>query len=317
MRLRKHTGLVVLALLLFAAVYGVFLTRPGPPAAKGAPAARGQGPLAVHDASLEAIKALLRMPMSPEEREPAQTALRLADKASDLAFAQAVWRMASRPAAATPEAQQINARLQEALKTLAADKATVDRLTAAVAKASVTEAPRLEDQLELAKAIATLDQDAVDDAQQDLMNAGGNPQSGFDDMIRQHEAASQASDTLRITTDSSASPGCWRTSWSGERCATTVRARTRRVVGRLDGGGTAPTARFDSSGARPTAGLARHRSLIRLHRRLARRGAPANHAPEIARHARPSRRQSGAVGGRAHNVDDGRPRAGARAVAAR
>jgi len=108
MRLRKHIGLALLALLLFAAVYGVFLTRPGSPATKGAPATQGQGPLAFNDASLEAVKALLRMPMSPEERETAETTLRLADKASDLAFAQAVWRMASRPAATTPEAHQIN-----------------------------------------------------------------------------------------------------------------------------------------------------------------------------------------------------------------
>jgi len=202
MQLRKSTGPMLLAALLFAAIYGVILTRPGPPATKRAPGARGQqgGPLVVDESALETIKALLRMPTSPEERETAQLALRLADKASDLAFAQAVWRMASRPAAATPEAQQINARLQEALKTLATDKATVDRLTAAVARASVTDAPRLKDQLELAKAIATLDQDAVDDAQEDLMSVGGNPQSGFDEMIRQHEAVSQSSDTLRIAT---------------------------------------------------------------------------------------------------------------------
>jgi hypothetical protein len=179
MQLRKYTGLALLALLLFAAVYGVILTRPGPPATKRAPGARGQraGPLVVDESALETIKAMLRMPTAAEERESAQSALRLADKASDLAFAQAVWRMASRPAAATPEAREIDARLQTALKTLAADKATVDRLTAAQAKASVTEAPRLKDQLELAKAIATLDQDAVDDAQQDLMSAGGNRDS--------------------------------------------------------------------------------------------------------------------------------------------
>ncbi len=202
MQLRKYGGLALLALLLVAAVYGVILTRPVPPATKAAPGARGQrvGPLAIDESALETIKALLRMPAAPEEREPAQAALRLADKASDLAFAQAVWRMASRPAAATPEAREIDARLQQALKTLAADKATVDRLTVAAAKASVTDAPRLNDQLELAKAIATLDQDAVDDAQQDLMSAGGNPQSGFDEMIREHEAASQSSDTLRIAT---------------------------------------------------------------------------------------------------------------------
>ena len=40
-----------------------------------------------------------------------------------------------------------------------------------VAKDSVIDAPRLNDQLELAKAIATLDQDAVDDAQQHTAGA--------------------------------------------------------------------------------------------------------------------------------------------------
>src|SRR4029450_3256437 len=127
MQLRKYIGPALLALLLFAAVYGVILTRPVPPATKRAPGGRGQqvGPLVIDESSLERIKALLRMPTSPEERESAQTALRLADKASDLAFAQAAGRLASRPAAATAEAREIDARLQQALKTLATDKATV------------------------------------------------------------------------------------------------------------------------------------------------------------------------------------------------
>jgi len=215
MQFRKYATLGILALLLAAAVYAVILTRPeqrpveprtsGPGTAggRGGGGGRGRGPagaLVVDESALETVKGLLRMPTAPEERESARSALRLADKASDLAFAGAVWRMASRPAAATPEAQQINARLQEAQRTLATDKAAVERLTAAVAKASATDAQKLKEQLELAKAVATLDQDEVDDAQQDLVSAGGNPQSGFDEMIRQHEAASQASDTLRIAT---------------------------------------------------------------------------------------------------------------------
>ena len=215
MAFRKYAPLAILAALLAAAVYAVVLTRPEPPtpAPRGTGGGRGggggggggggrgsqAGPLVVDESALETVKSMLRMPTAAEERESAQSALRLADKASDLAFAQAVWRMASRPAAATAEAQQINARLQEALRTLATDKATVARLTAAAVKANAADAQRLNDQLELAKAIATLDQDEVDDAQQDLMTAGGNPQSGFDEMIRQHEAASKASDTLRIT----------------------------------------------------------------------------------------------------------------------
>ena len=200
MQFRKYSALAVLSLLLLAAVYGIFVTRPRPQVGVRPAAGRGRqsGPLVVDESSLEMVQALLRMPTTPEERASAQSALRFADKASDLAFAQAVWRMAARPAAATAEARQVDARLQAALKTLAADKGTVDRLTAAAAKANAADAARLNDQLELAKAMATLDQDEVDDAEQDLMSAGGNPQSGFEDMIRQHDAASQASDTLRI-----------------------------------------------------------------------------------------------------------------------
>jgi mechanosensitive ion channel-like protein len=202
MLLRKYTGLALLALLLAAAVYGVILTRPRPRAATRGASGRGaqSGPLVVDESALETVQGLVRMPTTPEERGSAQSALRLADKASDLAFAQAVWRMASRPPAASDEARRVDARLQDALRALAADKESADRLTAAVSKANVTDAPRLKDQLELARAMATLDQDEVDDAQQDLMSAGGNPQSGFEDMIRQHDAASQASDTLRIAT---------------------------------------------------------------------------------------------------------------------
>jgi len=54
----------------------------------------------------------------------------------------------SRPAAATTEAQQINARLQEALRTLANDKATVDRLTAQAAKAGSAKLDTLLDLLD-------------------------------------------------------------------------------------------------------------------------------------------------------------------------
>lgn len=198
--LKKYGALAFLTLLLAAAVYGLIITRPQSPAAVRDARARTvrTGPLTVDESSLETVQNLLRLPTTPAERASAESALRLADKASDLAFAQAVWRMAARPPAATAEAAQVNARLQSALKTLAADQASVDRLNAAIKKASVADAAKLRDQLELAKAMATLDQDEVDDASEDLVSAGGNPQSGFEDMIRQHDAASQASDTLHI-----------------------------------------------------------------------------------------------------------------------
>ncbi len=201
MQIRKFGVVALLALLLAAAVYGVIITRPQPVSPNRAPRRRATtAPLVIDESALESVQALIRMPTTPEERSSAESALRFADKASDLAFAQAVWRMASRPPASTAQATQVNNRLQAALKTLADDKANVARLTAAAAKAAPADAARLSDQLALANAMATLDQDEVDDAQQDLITAGGNPQAGFDDMIKQHDAASQSLDTLHITT---------------------------------------------------------------------------------------------------------------------
>jgi hypothetical protein len=117
----------------------------------------------VDESALETVKALLRMPIAPEERESARSALRLADKANDLAFAGAVWRMAvaSRGGHARGAARSTRV-FRKRLRTLATDKATVDRLTAACGESQRgRRARRLKDQLELAKAVATLDQDEV------------------------------------------------------------------------------------------------------------------------------------------------------------
>src|SRR4029077_17978843 len=51
--------------------------------------------------------------------------------------------------------------------------------------------------LDLAKAQLELDQDEVDDAKQDLIRAGGDPQSRIQAMVDEHEAASKVSDTTK------------------------------------------------------------------------------------------------------------------------
>ncbi|HXT17366.1 MAG TPA: mechanosensitive ion channel domain-containing protein [Gemmatimonadaceae bacterium] len=207
---RKQSGAVVLLVVLLAlAGYGVYYTRPRPSA--GTPGARRVPPAVsgdVDQTSLITVEQLLRLPTAPEERSSAQSALRLADQEIDLAFAQAVRQAAARPRANTPEARQIDARLTKARNALAADKAEVTRLTAEAAKASAAQAQPLADRLELAKAMATLDQDEVDDAQQDLIRVGGDPQARMQAMMAQHEAASKSSDSLRVVvTPTSDSPG--------------------------------------------------------------------------------------------------------------
>jgi small-conductance mechanosensitive channel len=195
----KYNGLIILLVAALVAVgIGVFRTgartRPTQVQRRGA-AARG---VAVDQSSLTTAEQLVRMPTAPDERSFAEDALRLADQEMDLAFAQAVRSTASRPAAATPESKEAAARLAGALSALAADSTQVDQLTAARAKASAAMVQTIDDRLNLARAQAALDQDEVDDARADLIRSGGDPQGRMQAMVDEHDAASRASDSVRV-----------------------------------------------------------------------------------------------------------------------
>src|SRR5207244_322157 len=87
------------------------------------------------------------------------------------------------------EAKQIQAQLQKAQKNLETDKARVEQLTGAEAKASGDKKDELGDQLELMEAQVELDEDEVDDAKRDLIRAGGDPQDRIQEMVQEHKAA--------------------------------------------------------------------------------------------------------------------------------
>jgi len=195
----KYNGLIiVLVAALIAVGIGVFRTggrtRPVQVQRRG-PAAQG---VTVDQSSLTTAEQLVRMPTGPDERSFAEDALRLADQEMDLAFAQAVRSTASRPAAATPESKEAAARLAGALSALAADSAQVVELAAARAKANATMVQTIDDRLNLARAQASLDQDEVDDARADLIRSGGDPQGRMQAMVDEHDAASRASDSVRV-----------------------------------------------------------------------------------------------------------------------
>src|SRR5262249_14403729 len=147
-----------------------------------------QGQPLVDQSALLTAQRLVRMPTSADEQPFAQEALRLADKEMDLAFATAVRQAAEHPPVLSPEAKQIEANLQKAESALEADQAKVTQLTAAVEKATGREKDVLDDELDLAKAQQELDQDEVDDAKQELMRAGGDPQGRIQLMVEEHEA---------------------------------------------------------------------------------------------------------------------------------
>ena len=202
MKSRQKVFAVLLILLLGATAYGLFRT--AQPA--GAPqnndgaklATAAQAPLVDQSPFLTAQR-LAHMPLSAEELPFAQEALRLGDKEMDLAFAAAVRDAQEHPPQLSAEAKAIQARLQKAQRAVEADDAQVKQLTAEEEKASGEKKDKLDDQLDQAKAQLELDQDEVDDAKQDLVRAGGDPQGRIQTMVEEHEAASHVSDSTKLT----------------------------------------------------------------------------------------------------------------------
>ena len=197
-----HTiAAVVLVTLLAGTVYGVFRTEPpavtlpntpSEPTSTDAAAAPSQP--TVDQTPLKTAQQLATLVTLPEERAHAQEALRLADHEVDIAFTAALRDVTQHPPPLSAEAKEIQARLQQAEKALANDQAQVAQLTAAVPRASGNAKDSLDDQLEIANAQKELDQDEVDDAKQDLIRAGGDPQDRIQAMVKEHEASAKATE---------------------------------------------------------------------------------------------------------------------------
>ena len=190
---------VVLVLLLAAAAYGILRTEPpaGTLVAQGGhpgkTTSEASQPI-VDQTPLKIAQQLAPLATLPEERPLALEAIRLTDHEVDLAFTTALRDAAQHPPALSPEAKEIQARLQKAEKALATDQAQVAQITAAEAKATGDKKDALDDQLDLANAQQELDQDEVDDAKQDLIRAGGDPQDRIQAMVKEHEASTHATE---------------------------------------------------------------------------------------------------------------------------
>ena len=193
MHSRKIVATSVAALLALSA-YGVWFTgrerakvisMPSPTSTGGTVALNDDGTLAT-------ALALVKLPTTIEELPLAQDALRLADREMDLAFADAVRQLAAHPQPITPQMHAIAERLAMAQRQHASDSVRVAQLeTAAAAGAS-------DGQLDLAKARLEVGQDEVDDARNDLIHAGGDPQGRVQALVQEHADASRNADSLHL-----------------------------------------------------------------------------------------------------------------------
>jgi small-conductance mechanosensitive channel len=129
------------------------------------------------------------------EKNYSQVALQLADHSVDMAFAIALQDATENPAPLTPETRALVAKIQQMETTVAADQDRVDQLKKQLASARGSAKDKVQSQLDLAQAQQTLDQDALDDAHDDLIRAGGDKHATIQRLLDQHEASDAHKDT--------------------------------------------------------------------------------------------------------------------------
>lgn len=147
--------------------------------------------LRVDDTPLQTARFAARLASTLEEREFAQEAVRLADQDLDLAYTEAIRTAAEYPPALTPEVREVAARVNGNSARVKADQDNINKLTEQLKLARPARLDELQTQLELTQATLQLDQDELDDAEQDLTRAGGDPASALHRAYEQHKLSEQ------------------------------------------------------------------------------------------------------------------------------
>jgi small-conductance mechanosensitive channel len=183
---------VILTLLLIAG--GVAWWKTAPPtftARKKAVAAVTSTDL-VDETSYTTAVRLNLVAQTQNEQSLSQSALRIADHELDLAFTAALRDVEAHPPALNSDAAVIQGRIAKSQSLLDADQQRVTQLTATLAQAKLAQKDAVQDDLDLAQSQLELDKDELDEANQDLVDAGGNPRQQIETMVQEHNAQTKA-----------------------------------------------------------------------------------------------------------------------------
>jgi small-conductance mechanosensitive channel len=183
-----------LSLLLIAALIGFVLTREGaaPVLSKRAGNAQPAPAKLVDQSPLQTAHGLSNLASTAAEQQLVSDAVRIADHEVDLAFVSALQLAQQRPATESSETKELNARITLLENRLQQVQAQVSQLTKLAASPGKGDVHTIQQQLEVAQARATLLQDALDDAKEDLVRAGGDPQAQIKQELEEHEAQEHA-----------------------------------------------------------------------------------------------------------------------------
>jgi small-conductance mechanosensitive channel len=182
----------LLGLLLILAGVAWWKTAPPTPHGRKTHAAAITSTDLVDQSTYSTAQSLLQLALSPEEQALGQSALRISDHELDLAFTEALRDAEAHPPALNSGAAAIQGRITKSQALLAADEQSVNDLTAALAQAKADQKDKIQDQLDLAQSQSELDKDELEEANQDLVDAGGNPRKQIETMVQQHEVQTKA-----------------------------------------------------------------------------------------------------------------------------
>jgi small-conductance mechanosensitive channel len=200
MKLRNWiTGILLLAMIALAIV-GLVRTRPSIQPAEGEASTTvsskhpSAGKVAVppralvDERPLQTARRMAALASTPEEQALAHSAEKVADREVDLAFFDALRTAEDNPPKFTPETRALADRKSKAALVLKEDQENITSLTRKLAAAPESQKDNVQDQLEVAKAQADLDQDELDDASEELERAGADPQSKINRLKAEHDA---------------------------------------------------------------------------------------------------------------------------------
>ncbi|HET6930944.1 MAG TPA: mechanosensitive ion channel domain-containing protein [Candidatus Acidoferrum sp.] len=190
---QKILGGVIL-LLLAISIYGFWVSR-APEAVRVEKSAKKQkepNATVVDLSPLKVAQQVAKLADTSDERALAKEALHKADNEVDLTFDAAIHDALLHPPPLSAEVKEIQDRLQKAEKQLKADQDHSKQLAEQLVKAPESKQDALQVELVQAQADLDLDQNEVDDAKEDLAEAGGSLADRIQAMRDEHEATANS-----------------------------------------------------------------------------------------------------------------------------
>jgi small-conductance mechanosensitive channel len=183
---------LLLTLLLAVAAFAWWNTAPPTAKVTRQRAAALAAAELVDQSTYDTARRLAQLAETPEEQTYAQSALRVADHSLAFAFTTALRDVEAHPPPLSPAAQRIFDRVRQSQVLLDADQQRVTELTASLAQAKAAQKDAVQDELDLAQSQLDLDKDELEEANQDLIDAGGNQQKRIEALEQEHDAQVKA-----------------------------------------------------------------------------------------------------------------------------